>query len=314
MLQGPNKLKNYRLRWLSKPLRLAKFEFFWIQVYSIVAILGYQALFFYFLWVLDSVFSMILLWFPIAECPMMLVASPLLQCHFRGTRAPIMPAILMADSFPISHNFPLFGAVSLKATCWLSISGCPWRVDFPFHLDSTFGCPFFLLFFPSEPNPSLPGWRFFQLLLLMVLLHRFPKVPAFCSRVVALQALWFFAASLGAWEGHICPSFLVFRGTLLELSQSHFNCVACLEDPKPLVASGDLDPIHSTGLFLFYPLILASWAFFFLPFVSWALRPIPSWILGFKSFGLAILFPCGGLNLFNITFHGIGPSCYFFGP
>ena len=129
MLQGPNKLKNYRLRWLSKPLRLAKFEFFWIQVYSIVAILGYQALFFYFLWVLDSVFSMILLWFPIAECPMMLVASPLLQCHFRGTRAPIMPAILMADSFPISHNFPLFGAVSLKATCWLSISGCPWRVD-----------------------------------------------------------------------------------------------------------------------------------------------------------------------------------------
>ena len=119
---------------------------------------------------------MILLWFPIAECPMMLVASPLLQCHFRGTRAPIMPAILMADSFPISHNFPLFGAVSLKATCWLSISGCPWRVDFPFHLDSTFGCPFFLLFFPSEPNPPLPSQKFSQLLPLVVLLSRLPKV------------------------------------------------------------------------------------------------------------------------------------------
>ena len=25
-----------------------------------------------------------------------------------------------------------------------------------------------------------------------------------------LQALWFLAASLGTWEGHICPSFLVF--------------------------------------------------------------------------------------------------------
>ena len=67
VLQSPNKLKNYKLRWLSKPLRLTKFEFFWIQVYSIVAVLGYQALFFYFLWVLDSVFSMILLWFSIAE-------------------------------------------------------------------------------------------------------------------------------------------------------------------------------------------------------------------------------------------------------
>ena len=40
MLQGPNKLKNYRLRWLSKPLRLAKFESLWIQVCSIVAVFG----------------------------------------------------------------------------------------------------------------------------------------------------------------------------------------------------------------------------------------------------------------------------------
>ena len=40
----------------------------------------------------------------------------------------------------------------------------------------------------------------------------------------------------------------------------------------------------------FHPLILAGWAFFFLPFVSWVLKPVPSWILGFKSFGLAILF------------------------
>ena len=148
----------------------------------------------------------------------------------------------------------------------------------------------------------------------MVLLPGFPKVPTFCSRVVALHAFWFFAASLSAWEGHICHTFLMFRGTPLELSQSHFNCDARLKDPEPLAASGDLGPVRSTGLFLFYPLILASWTFFFLSFVSWALRPVPSWIFGFKSSGLAILCPCGGLNLFNITFHGIGPLCCFFGP
>ena len=33
-----NKFKNYRLRWLFKPLRLAKFESLWIQVCSIVAV------------------------------------------------------------------------------------------------------------------------------------------------------------------------------------------------------------------------------------------------------------------------------------
>ena len=40
MIQGSNKLKNYRLWWLSKLLRLAKFESFWIQVCAIVAVLG----------------------------------------------------------------------------------------------------------------------------------------------------------------------------------------------------------------------------------------------------------------------------------
>ena len=40
MLQGPNKLKNCRLRWLSKPLRFAKFESLWTQVCSVVAVFG----------------------------------------------------------------------------------------------------------------------------------------------------------------------------------------------------------------------------------------------------------------------------------
>ena len=38
MIQSSSKLKNYRLRWLFKPLRLTKFESFWIQVCAIVAV------------------------------------------------------------------------------------------------------------------------------------------------------------------------------------------------------------------------------------------------------------------------------------
>ena len=45
-----------------------------------------------------------------------------------------------------------------------------------------------------------------------------------------------FLVPLGAWEGHICSSFLVFRGTPLELSQSHVSCATCPEDPEPLAA------------------------------------------------------------------------------
>ena len=37
---------------------------------------------------------------------------------------------------------------------------------------------------------------------------------------------------------HLCSSFLVFRGTSLELSQSHSNCAALPEDPESLAASG----------------------------------------------------------------------------
>ena len=64
-----------------------------------------------------------------------------------------------------------------------------------------------------------------------------PEVPAFCSWIVTLQAFWFCVAPLGAWEGHICSSFLVFRGTHFELSQSHLSCAACPKDPEPLATS-----------------------------------------------------------------------------
>ena len=143
----------------------------------------------------------------------------------------------------------------------------------------------------------------------MVLFSGFPEVPTFCSWIVTLQTFWFLAALLGAWKGHIYSSFLVFCGTPFELSQSHFSCAARPEDPESLAASGYLDPVLSLDSLHFWFWI--GWAFFFPPFVSWALRPVLSWVLDFKSFGLIILFPCGELNLFNITFYGVGPLCYF---
>ena len=70
--------------------------------------------------------------------------------------------------------------------------------------------------------------------------------------------------------------------------------------------------VLSTGL----SLVLWSWRagpFSFFPLFHGLLKPAPLWILGFKSFRPTILFFCE-LNLFNFTFHGVGPMCHFFGP
>ena len=142
---------------------------------------------------------------------------------------------------------------------------------------------FFLSFFPGEPNPFLPSWKFSRLLLFIVLLSGLLEVLAPCLWIFILQVFWFPSASLGDWEGCIYPSFFVFLGTLFELSQSYPSCVARPEDPKLLAASGYPGPILPTGL----SLIFWSWQvglFSFLPSISWALRPVLSWVLGFKSF------------------------------
>ena len=99
----------------------------------------------------------------------------------------------------------------------------------------------------------------------------------------------------------------MFRGTPLELSQSHFNCDARLEDPEPLAASGDPGLVRSTGLFLFLSpdlgelgLFLSSLCFMgskacpFMDFrlqVFWACHPFSLWwaqpFLILLSMGLA---------------------------
>ena len=125
----------------------------------------------------------------------------------------------------------------------------------------------------------------------MVLLPGFPEVPAFCSQIVALYVFWFFAASLGAWEGHICPSFLVFCGTPLKLSQSHFNCAARPEDPKPLASSEDL--AQSIPLDSFF---LSSDLGGLGPFLS-SLCFMSSKACPFMDFGLHVLWACHPFSL-----------------
>ena len=124
MIQGSNKLKNYKFRWLSNPLRLAKFESFWIQVYAIVAISGILG---------DiSLLSLSVLtefsqWFC---CDFLLFShknSSLLPATFPpfysvilksrelliplfcslGTRAHFVPITQKVESFPVSHIFLL---------------------------------------------------------------------------------------------------------------------------------------------------------------------------------------------------------------
>ena len=136
-LQGPNKLKNYRLRWLSKPLRLAKFESLWIKVCSIVAVFGIPGNISLLSLSFDKVFSMILLWFTIAECPSMLAVFPFYSVILSsevpliplfgspGYQSPCCASHSEGWSFPCSSLFSPFGAVSLKVPCWLSILRCP---------------------------------------------------------------------------------------------------------------------------------------------------------------------------------------------
>ena len=142
---------------------------------------------------------------------------------------------------------------------------------------------FFLSFFPGESNPFLPGWRFSQLFLFIVLLSGLPEVPTLYLWIVILQAFWFLSTSLDDWEWCIYPSFFVFLGTLFELSQSYPSCVARPEDPELLVAFRYPGPILPTRL----SLIFWSWQvglFSFLSSISWALRPVLLWVLGFKFF------------------------------
>lgn len=208
--------------------------------------------------------------------------------------------------FPKCFLLTFHSGVSLKG--WPPISLPLMLLNLTFS-DSAFWLSFFLSSFPGEPNPSLLGWMFSRLLLFIVFLSRLLKVPTPCSWIVTLQAFWFFSASLGNWEEHICPSFLVFLGGLFELCQSHPSYAARPKDPEPLAVSSILAQLFPSN-FLWFSDLDKLGIFSFLPFVSWALRPVLLWVLGFKSFfnGLG---PSFSLVLSSTLLYGVHPLFYF---
>ena len=89
-----------------------------------------------------------------------------------------------------------------------------------------------------------------------------------------LYTFWFFAAPVGTWEGHLCSSFLVFRGTFLELSQFYSSYPALPEDPGRLAASGYPGPVlwlNFAGLFddLFAGNLNINWALMLILLAAW---------------------------------------------
>ena len=137
------------------------------------------------------------------NAPSLLAAFPFYSVilGFQGTTdsPPLLPWVLkpmlcqqlwwlVPSLFLIIFFFWCFFPKSLLLTfrSKVSLEGWP-LISLPLRLlnlifsNSAFWMPFLLSFFLSEPIPSLPGWKFFQLLPFMVLLSGFPEVPAFCS-------------------------------------------------------------------------------------------------------------------------------------
>ena len=182
--------------------------------------------------------------------------------------------------FPKSFLLTFHYGVSLEG--WPPIS-LPSRLLILTLFRLSFLAVLLFVIFLGEPNLFLSGWRFSRLLLFIVLLSGLPEVLAPCSWIFILQAFWFLSASLDDWEGRICPLFFVFLGAFFELSQSQPSCVARPEDPELLAAFRYPGPILPTRL----SLIFWSWQvglFSFLSSISWALRPVLLWVLGFKFF------------------------------
>ena len=114
-----------------------------------------------------------------------------------GTRTNVVPTTLVASPFLIPHYFLLLGFLPQKHLANFPFWGVLKELTFGpssfkaskshiFKLNFWLFLP--LSFFLSELIPSLPGWRFSQLLHFMVLLLGFPEVPTLCSWIVVLQA------------------------------------------------------------------------------------------------------------------------------
>ena len=204
-----------------------------------------------------------------------------------GTRTNVVSATLVISPFCISHNFLLLVFLPQKSPADFPLWGV-FKELRPFFLqglspfsDSTFGCFsschfsqvswFLLARLEVFPTASLHGSSFW------VPQGTGPLLTNCCFPSFRVFFFFFFFCIIGWLIETYLLSFLVFLGTPFELSWSHPGFVAHPEYPEPLVVLGYPGLILTTGLPSDF-LTLADWTSFLLPFVSWILRPIYSWV------------------------------------
>ena len=244
MLQGLNKLKNYRLRWLSKPLRLAKFESLESKYVLQWLFLGYWTIFLFLLllslsfltefsqrFYSDSFFlnppstvgcfpfySVILGFQGTVDSPILFLWVPKpMSCQSLRWLVPSFFLIVFFFWCLYPKNFSLTFLSGVSLESWLLIS-LPSRLLHLTFSDSTFWLPFVLSFFSSELIPFLLGWKFSQLLPFMVLLSGFLEVPTLCSWIVSPKLSDSFLHHWVADKEVFVLHSLCFLGTFFESS------------------------------------------------------------------------------------------------
>ena len=130
-----------------------------------------------------------------------------------------MPATLTTDSFSVSHSFPLLVLFSWKATCWLSVLGCPLESKPSIFLPSMF--PRLCLFKPCFWLPFLfvifPKW-----------VESFPtKSKVFLATSPYSSSFWV-PRGTSLLSTHCCfPSSLVFYCIAERLRRTYLSFVSC---------------------------------------------------------------------------------------
>ena len=231
MIQVLSKLKNYSLRWLFKPLWLAKFDSFWIRVCAIVAFsripgsnfTSFSEFSFRQNFLNDSVTNFSL---PSSQSfpPFYSVILEFQENYWFPCFAPwVLEYVLWPSprrfSFPILHSFLPFSFVSLKFHGWLPISEYAEVTFFTVQLLAV------LLLYIFSQIGGIPLCRFESLSLLLpffILFHSgSPRwYPLALWEVAPSFFLLFLARSLDTWEGRALSSLFLcsFLSFSFELS------------------------------------------------------------------------------------------------
>ena len=220
MIQGPSKLKNYILRRLFKPLRLAKFESFWIRVCAIVAISGISGdgllISLSFSW--QSFLKWFLFWFPL---PSSRSFPPIYSVIFRVPGnywfpcfAPWVPESVLCPS-PRRLSFPCF---SFFSSFWCCLLESPWLTIY-------FGVHWFLM----SRSSWFSFWPSFLFIFFLKWAESHPAgLKVFCCYSPFYSPLFWFPeyCPLALWE--VTPGFLLFlAGSLVPEKDVSILCFLC---------------------------------------------------------------------------------------